>query len=105
MPTLARLSKIFRELAQMGVWILVSLGKHLRTYLKDHTRYDRGPEIHGKPWRVLLPVGKAQLAGCLKVWVSGPLERDDYVQGIIEDTVYEASVSTTTPDWYVVLSC
>ena len=34
------------QLAQMGV--LVSLGEHLRAHLKDHTSYDRGPEIHGK---------------------------------------------------------
>ena len=55
------------QLAQMGVWILASLGEYLRTHLKDHTRYDWGPEIHGKPKRVSLPVGKAQLAGCLRV--------------------------------------
>ena len=30
------------QLAQTGVWILVSLGEYLRTHLKDHTRYDRG---------------------------------------------------------------
>ena len=44
-----------------------SLGEHLRTQLKDHTRYDQGPGIHSKPRRVSLPVGEAQLAGCLKV--------------------------------------
>ena len=27
-----------------------------------------------------LPVGKAQLAGCLKVWVGGPLEWDAGIQ-------------------------
>ena len=53
------------HLGQTGVWILVSLGKYLRTHLKDHTRYDRGPEIHGKPRRVSLPFSEAQLAGCL----------------------------------------
>ena len=68
------------QLAQTGVWILVSLGEYLRTYLKDHTRYDRGPEIHGKPRRVSLPVGKAQLAGCLRVLVGGPLEWDAGIQ-------------------------
>ena len=31
------------QLAQTGVWILVSLGEYLRTHLKDHARYDRGP--------------------------------------------------------------
>ena len=60
------------QLAQTGVWILVSLGEYLRTHLKDHTRYDRGPEIHGKPRRVSLPFGEAQLAGCLRVQVGGP---------------------------------
>ena len=55
------------QLAQMGVWILVLLGEYLRTHLKDHTRYDRGPEIHDGPRRVSLPFGEAQLAGCLRV--------------------------------------
>ena len=32
------------------------------------------PEIHGKPRRVSLPFGEAQLAGCLRVQVGGPLE-------------------------------
>ena len=62
------------QLAQMGVWILVSLGQYLRTHLTDHTKYDRGPEIHGVPRRVSLPFGEAQLAGCLRVQVGGPLE-------------------------------
>ena len=64
------------QLAQTGVWILVSLGEYLRTHLKDHTRYDRGPEIHGKSRRVSLPFGEAQLTGCLSVQVGGPLEWD-----------------------------
>ena len=67
MPSLARLSKRYRAPTQTGVWILVSLGQYLRTHLKDHARYDRGPEIHGKPRRVSLPFGEAQLAGCLRV--------------------------------------
>ena len=69
------------HLAQTGlVWILVSLGQYLRTHLKDHTRYDRGPEIHDDPRRVSLPVGEAQLAGCLRVQVGGPLEWDAGIQ-------------------------
>ena len=68
------------QLAQAGVWILVSLGKYLRTHLKDQTRYDRGPEIHGKPRRVSLPFGEAQLTGCLRVQVGGPLEWDTGIQ-------------------------
>ena len=39
-------SKDSAQLAQTGVWILVSLGDYLRIHLKDHARYDRGPEIH-----------------------------------------------------------
>ena len=97
------------HLAQTGVWILVSLRQYLRTHLKEHAKYDRGPEIHGKPRRVSLPVGEAQLAGCLKVQVGGPLEWDagtsNYAQGVIQNTVNEASVSTATPDWRTVLSC
>ena len=68
------------QLAQTGVWILVSLGEYLRTHLKDHIRYDRGPEIHGKPRRVSLPFGEAQLAGCLRVQVGGSLEWDAGIQ-------------------------
>ena len=55
------------HLAQTGVWILISIGEYLRTHLKDHTRYDRDPEIHGKPRRVSLPVGETQLAGSLRI--------------------------------------
>ena len=54
--------------------------EHLKTHLKDHTEYDQGPEIHDKPRRVLLLVGEAQPAGCLKVWVSDPLEWDAGIQ-------------------------
>ena len=48
--------------------------------LKDHTKYDRGPEIHGKPRRVSLAFDEAQLAGCLRVQVGGPLEWDAGIQ-------------------------
>ena len=68
------------HLAQMGVWILVSVGEYLKNHLKDHTKYDQDPEIHGKPRRVSLPVGKARLAGCLRVWISGPLKWDADIQ-------------------------
>ena len=43
--------KYSAQLTQMGVCILVSFGEYLRTHLIDHTIYDRGPEIHGKPRR------------------------------------------------------
>ena len=68
------------QLAQTTVWILVSLGGYLRTHLKDHKRYDRGPEIHGEPRRVSLPFGEVQLAGCLRVQDGDPLEWDAGIQ-------------------------
>ena len=80
MPSLARLSKRFCTAGTTSVWILVSLGEYLRTHLKDHTRYDRGPKIHGEPRRVSLPFGKIQLAGCLRVQVGGSLEWDTGIQ-------------------------
>ena len=61
--------KVSSELAQTGVYILISLGEHQRTHVKYHTGYDQGTEIHSKPRRMLLLVGEAQLAGCLKLWV------------------------------------
>ena len=73
-------SKDSAKLAQTGNGILVSLGEYLRTHLKDHTRYDLSLEIHGKPRRVSLPFGEAQLAGCLRVQLGGPLEWDAGIQ-------------------------
>ena len=73
-------SNDFAQLAQTGVWILVSLGEYLRTHLKDHTRYDQGPEIHDESTRVSLPFGDAQLAECLRVQVGGPLDWDAGIQ-------------------------
>ena len=80
MPSLAKLFQRFKQLAQTGVWILVSLGEYLRTHLKHHTRYDRSQEIHGKPRRVSLPVGEAQLARCLSAQVGSPLKWDAGIQ-------------------------
>ena len=110
MPSLARLSKRFHAAEKkMSIWFLVSLGQYLRTHLKDHARYDQGPEIYGEPRKVLLPFSEAQLAGCLRVQVGGPLEWDtkssNYAQNVVQDTVNEVSVSTATPDWHTVLSC
>ena len=62
------------QLTQIRIYILVSLGKHLRTHLKDHTTYGQGPGIHSKPRKVLLLVSEAHLAGCLKVCVGVLLE-------------------------------
>ena len=80
MPSLARLFKRFRAPGTNGRLDLSLLGEYLRTHLKYHTRYDRGPEIHGEPRRVSLPFGEAQLAGCLRVQVGGPLEWDAGIQ-------------------------
>ena len=79
MPSLARLSKRFRTAGTNGRLDL-SLTWRVSEDLRDHTKYDWGPEIHGKPRRVLLPFGEAQLAGCLRVQVGGPLEWDAGIQ-------------------------
>ena len=76
MPSPARLFKRFRAAGTNG---RLDLGA-AEDPLKDHTRYDKGPEIYGGPRRVSLPVGETQLAGCLKVWVGGPLEWDAGIQ-------------------------
>ena len=47
----------FMQLVQID--ILVSLGKYLRTHLKDHTGYGLGPRIHSKPKKALLLVSSA----------------------------------------------
>ena len=44
MPTAARLSERFRAAGKTGLEILVSLGEHLRTHLKNHIKYNQGPE-------------------------------------------------------------
>ena len=73
MPNLARLFKRFCTAGTNG---------HLDLCLSWQVSEDplERPEIHGKLRRVLLPVGKDQLAGCLKVWVSGLLEWDAVIQ-------------------------
>ena len=80
MLKLAKLSKRFRAAGTNGRLDLSLTGEYLRTHLKDHTRYDRGPEIHGGPRRVSLPVGEAQPAACLRVQVGGPFEWDAGIQ-------------------------
>ena len=79
----AKSGKVVKRFGAAGANERLDLSFSLRAYedpLKDHTRYDRGPEIQGAPRRVSLPVGKAQLAGCLKVCLSGPLEWDAGIQ-------------------------
>ena len=73
MPSPQGCLKDSAQLAQTDVRILVSFGEHLRTHIKNQTRYDQGPEIHSRPRRMLL-FSEAQLAGYLKVWVSAPLK-------------------------------
>ena len=71
MPSLARLSKRFRAADTNG---RLELSLTWRVSEDPLTRHDQGPEIHDDPRRVLLPFGEAQLAGCLRVQVGGPLE-------------------------------
>ena len=52
--------------------LLANLRLNLRTHIKNRTRYDQGPRIDGKPKKGSLLVNEAQLAGYLKVRVSGP---------------------------------
>ena len=104
----ARLFKRFRAAGTNGRLDLSLFWRASEDPLIDYTRYDQGPEIHGMPKRVSLLVGKAQLDGCLRVWVNGPLDVtqafSDYTQGFVQDTVYEASVSAATPDTRLVRS-
>ena len=64
MPSLARL---FKRFCTADTNRHVDLRQASEEPLEDHIRYNQGPEIHDGPRRVLLPVSKAQLAGCLKV--------------------------------------
>ena len=45
-------------------------------------RVSEGPlnEVYGKPRKVSLPFGEAQLAECLRVQIGGPLEWDAGIQ-------------------------
>ena len=80
MPTTARLSKRSRVAGTNGRLDLSLTWPASEYPLKGPYKYDRGPEIHGKPRRVSLPVGEAQLDGCLRVQVGGPLEWDAGIQ-------------------------
>ena len=80
MPSLARLSKRFRAPGTNGRLDLNLTWRVSEDPLTDHTRYDRDPEIHGKARRVSLPFGEAQLAGCLRVQVGGPLKWNAGIQ-------------------------
>ena len=80
MPSPTRLSKRFRPAGINGRLDLNLSWQASKAHLKGRTRYGQGPEIHGEPRRVLLPVGAAQLAKCLRVWVGGLLEWDTGIQ-------------------------
>ena len=80
MPSPSRLFKRFCTAGTKGFQILVSLGEHLSPHFKYYARYDQVPGIHGKPRRVLLLVGEAQQAGCLKVRESSLSEWDANIQ-------------------------
>ena len=47
----------------------------------------------------------AQGSRILPITYSGTQASSDYAQGVVQDTVDEASVSTATSDWCAVLSC
>ena len=59
MPIPARLFNRFHAADTNRRLDLVFLSEHLRNHLIDYAGYDQGPEIHGKPRIVSLPVGKA----------------------------------------------
>ena len=54
------------SLESVGGAIYTPLLSDNLNHLNDHAEYDQGPGIQGKPRKVSLLVGKAQLAGCLK---------------------------------------
>ena len=68
-----------------------------------------GPRIALSAKKVSLLVGDVQLAKCLKVFVGiinwgGTQASSDNDQSIVQDTVYNTSVSVATSDWCAVLS-
>ena len=76
MPSLARLSKRFSAPGTNGRLDLSLTWPVSEDPLNRPYKIWSGPEIHDEPRRVSLPVGEAQLAGCLRVQVGGPLEWD-----------------------------
>ena len=81
-PNLARLSKRFSAAGTNGRLDLILTWRVSEDLLKRPyiLRYDGGQKIHGEPRRVSLPFGEAQLDGCLRVQVGGPLEWDAGIQ-------------------------
>ena len=76
MPTLARLFNRLRAAGKNGRLDFSPSWRAYEKKLEDHAAYGLGPEIYGKPGKASLLVSEAQLDGCLKVWVGGPLEWD-----------------------------
>ena len=79
MPNTVRLLKKFCACGANGRLDLSLSWRACEDQLKDHTRYDQGPEIHEAKESVVL-VGEAQLAGCLKIGISDPFEWDAGIQ-------------------------
>ena len=77
MPSPARL---FKRFCAAGTIERLDFSLSWRGPEDSLKRYDQGPEIHGKPRKVSLPVSEAHLAGCVKVLVSGPLKWDAGIQ-------------------------
>ena len=73
-------TKFFSAAGTNGRLDLIFSWRASEDQLKDHTEYDQGPEIHGKPRRLSLLVDKAQQDGCMKVWESGLLEWNASIQ-------------------------
>ena len=75
MQSPARLFNRFRAAATKGRLHRSLSWRASENPLKDHTKYNQDLEIHGRPSKKSLLVGGAQLAGCLKAWLSaGPFE-------------------------------
>ena len=71
MPSPARLFKRFPTVGTNGHLDLSLSCRESEDPLKTHTGYDQGPEIHGRPRRMSLLVGEAQLVGSMGRWSVG----------------------------------
>ena len=80
MPSLARLSKRFRAAGTNGRLDLSLAWRVSEDPLKRPYKIWSGSRDPRWPRRVSLPFGEAQLAGCLRIQVGGPLEWDAGIQ-------------------------
>ena len=111
MPSRARLFNKFCTAGTNECLDLSLFWEYLRNHLKDHATYGQGAGIHGKPMSVA-PSQESLAGWMLKSmdkwsieWWSGTQASSNYMQGVIQDTVYEESVSAVTSDYCAVLSC